>query len=100
MTEELSKIYARLNDVEGKINVLITKTDIGNKSRDENIDRLNHIIIGNGNKGLAEEVRTHDNRIQMLEQEERQKKGLLLKGSMAIFALAAKSVWDTFFGKH
>lgn len=100
MTEELSKIYERINDVESKINILITKTDIGNESRDQNIERLNHIIIGNGKRGLAEEVRTHDSRIQVLEQEEIQKKGMLFKGALAIFALVAKSVWETFFGKR
>lgn len=87
LTLEKMKVVERLNSLESKLDILITELKISNDSRDKNIDRLNHIIIGNGEKGLAERVRN-------LEEDETKRKDYLRITWVAIIGLACKSVWD------
>lgn len=87
LTLEKMKVVERLNALESKLDILITELKISNESRDENIDRLNHIIIGNGEKGVAERVRN-------LEEDESKRKDYLRITWVAIIGLACKSIWD------
>ena len=87
LTLEKMKVVERLNALESKLDILITELKIGNDGRDKNIDKLNHIIIGNGEKGVAERVRN-------LEEDEAKRKDYLRMTWVAIIGLACKSVWD------
>lgn len=87
LTLEKMKVVERLNALESKLDILITELKISNESRDKNIDKLNHIIIGNGEKGLAERVRN-------LEEDEAKRKDYLRITWVAIIGLACKSIWD------
>lgn len=84
------KVVERLNSLENKFDVLIAELKLGNSSRDANIEKLNHIIIGNGSKGVAERVRN-------LEDLEEKRKFYHKTSWGAIVALALKSTWDSLF---
>lgn len=92
LTLEKAKVVERLNAVETKLDVLIAELHIKNNNIRENVEKLNHIIIGNGEKGLSEKVRN-------LEEAEAKRKDYLKVTWVAIIGLACKSVWDMMTGK-
>lgn len=92
LTLEKMKVVERLNSLETKVDVLIGKLEVSNKDRDENIKLLSHIIVGNGEKGVAERVRN-------LEESENKRKKFSNAAWLAIISLACKSAWDSLTGK-
>lgn len=85
LTLEKARVVERLT-------ILETKFDILSKNLNENNEKLNHIIIGNGQKGLVEKVRN-------LEESEIKRKDYTKVVWVAIIGLAVKSVWDSITGK-
>jgi hypothetical protein len=85
LTLEKAKVVERLNTLE-------TKFDIYIKQVQDNNEKLNHIIIGNGQQGLVDKVRN-------LEDEEKKRKDYLKVTWVAIIGLACKSVWEMIGGK-
>lgn len=85
LTLEKAKVVERLTKLETKFDILIQKSE-------ENNEKLNHIIIGNGQKGLVERVRN-------LEESEIKRKDYTKVVWVAIISLAVKSVWDSITGK-
>jgi hypothetical protein len=92
LTLEKAKVVERLSEVEIKLDVLIAELHIKNNNVRENVSKLNHIIIGNGERGLAEKVR-------ILEDTESKRKDYLKATWIAIIGLASKSIWDLLTGK-
>lgn len=92
LTLEKAKVVERLNAVETKLDVLIAELHIKNNNVRENIEKLNHIIIGNGEKGLTEKVRN-------LEDIETKRRDYSKAIWGSIVVLASKSVWDWWTGK-
>jgi hypothetical protein len=85
LTLEKLEISERLTKLETQQKLFIETTG-------ENISKLNHIIIGNGEKGLSEKVRN-------LEESEVKRQNYSKAAWLAIIGLACKSVWDTIIGK-
>lgn len=79
-------------EIADRLTKLETKFDIFIKATTENNEKLNHIIIGNGEKGIAEKVRN-------LEESEKKRKDYLNATWVAIIGLACKSIWDWMTGK-
>ena len=92
LTLEKAKVVERLTAVETKVDVLIAEIHLKNNSLRENVEKLNHIIIGNGEKGLSEKVRN-------LEESEAKRQNYSKAAWLAIIGLACKSVWDSVIGK-
>lgn len=57
LTLEKQRIAERLQSLESSFNVFTETYALTNKQNSEMINKLNHIIIGNGERGLAEKVR-------------------------------------------
>ena len=85
LTLEKAKVVERLTALETSNALVISRLE-------ENIGKLNHIIIGNGQKGLSEKVRN-------LEEAQDKRKNYANAAWIAIIGLAVKSVWDSFTGK-
>lgn len=85
LTLEKAKVVERLTALETSNKLVIERIE-------ENIDKLNHIIIGNGQKGLSEKVRN-------LEEVESKRQAYSKSAWLAIIGLACKSAWDTIIGK-
>lgn len=92
LTLEKAKVVERLTALETKVDVLIAEIHLKNNSLRENVEKLNHIIIGNGEKGLSEKVRN-------LEESEAKRQNYSKAAWLAIIGLACKSVWDSVIGK-
>lgn len=92
LTLEKAKVVERLTALETKVDVLIAELHIKNNHYRENVEKLNHIIIGNGEKGLSEKVRN-------LEESEAKRQNYSKAAWLAIIGLACKSVWDSVIGK-
>lgn len=85
LTLEKAKVVERLTALE-------TKFDIYIKQVQDNNEKLNHILIGNGSQGLVDKVRN-------LQDSENKKKNYFNAAWIAIIGLACKSFWDTITGK-
>lgn len=81
LTLEKLKIHERLTVLETRFDALESKID-------ENVNKLNHIIIGNGDPGLSETVRGLVNK-----EKERELLSRLTLGS--VITLGVKAIWDT-----
>ena len=86
MPEQLTLEKLKISE---RLTVLETKFENLEKKIDENIEKLNHIIIGNGTPGLAEKVRE-------LQAKEKKREGIVNLIIAAVVSLGAKSVWDSF----
>lgn len=75
-----------------RLTTLETQQKIFIDTMGDNIEKLNHIIIGNGKKGLAEEVRN-------LKEVHDKHKDYSKAAGIAIVGLVIKSTWDLFTGK-
>lgn len=87
LTLEKMKVVERLNSLESKFDVLIAELKIKNENMESNVDKLNHIILGNGQKGIAERVRN-------LEDSENKRQKVVSVFGASIIGLIAKQVWD------
>lgn len=89
---EKLKIREDLNEVKTELSVLTKEIRLKNELAEKNIEKLNHIIIGNGMKGLSEKVRN-------LEENESKRTYYLNAVFIAIIGLACKSIWQWWTGK-
>lgn len=80
LTLEKAKVVERLTALETKIDIYIEQIQANN-------EKLNHIVLGNGQQGLVDKVRN-------LESTENKRKDYLKATWVAIIGLACKSVWD------
>lgn len=85
LTLEKAEVVERLTALETKFDIYIEQTQ-------KNNEKLNHIILGNGQQGLVDKVRN-------LEDEEKKRKDYLKVTWVAIIGIACKSIWDTISGK-
>lgn len=83
LTLEKAKIVERLTALETKFDILIEQAQ-------DNNNKLNHIIIGNGSQGLVDKVRN-------LETAQNKRNAYSKAAWLAIIGLACKSVWDSIF---
>lgn len=80
LTLEKLKIHERLT-------VLETRFDTLEQKITENIEKLNHIIIGNGKPGLSESVRE-------LQKRESDREKYVTAGLIATVGLIVKTIYD------
>lgn len=92
LTLEKAKVVERLSELELSNARMETKFDIVIQQIQENNTKLNHIIIGNGEQGIVDKVRT-------LESAQEKRTNYSKAAWLAIIGLACKSVWDTIVGK-
>ncbi len=57
LTLEKQRIADRLASLESAFNTFTAVSELRIKSNEETLDRLNHIIAGNGQPGLSEQIR-------------------------------------------
>jgi hypothetical protein len=85
LTLEKARVVERLTTLETKFDIFIEKFE-------ENNEKMNHIILGNGKKGLAEEVRN-------LKEVHDKHKLYANSAWLAIIGLAVTTAWTRITGK-